>query len=41
MAKRQLKKKGVNSPDFLKELVQRFMQEYLEQEMVSHIGTLP
>jgi transposase-like protein len=41
MAKRQHKKEGVNNPDFLKELVQRFMQEYLEQEMVSHIGALP
>ena len=41
MAKRQLKKSEVNNPDFLKELVQRFMQEYLEQEMNSHIGALP
>lgn len=41
MAKRQLKTKGVDNPDFLKELVQTFMQEYLEQEMHNHIGALP
>ncbi len=40
MAKRQLKKSEVNNPDVLKDLVQRFMPEYLEQDVNHHIGAL-
>ncbi len=31
----------LESPDFLRHLVEAFMQEYLEQEMAVHLGALP
>lgn len=33
--------KEVDNPEFLKELVQQYLQEYLEQEIALHIGALP
>lgn len=34
-------KKHTDNPEFLKELVQKYLQEYLEQEMNNHLGALP
>lgn len=34
-------KNNINDTEFLKELVQTYLQEYLEQEISSHIGALP
>jgi len=33
--------KQLESPDFLRRLVQTYLQEYLEQEMAVHLGALP
>jgi len=33
--------KQLESPDFLRHLVQTYLQEYLEQEMAVHLGALP
>jgi len=33
--------KQLESPDFLRQLVQTYLQEYLEQEMAIHLGALP
>ena len=33
--------KHLENPDFLRQLVQTYLQEYLEQEMVHHLGALP
>lgn len=41
MTRRNNTKKQINSPEFLKQLVQTYLQQYLEQEMVHHIGALP
>ena len=34
-------KKTINDADFLKQMVQTYLQEYLEQEMALHLGALP
>ena len=33
--------KQIDNPEFLKELIQNHLQEYLEQEMAWHLGALP
>jgi putative transposase len=33
--------KQLESPDFLRQLVQTYLQEYLEQEVTRHLGALP
>ncbi len=33
--------KQLESPDFLRQLVQTYLQEYLEQEVAVHLGALP
>ena len=34
-------KNQIDNPEFLKELVQKYLQEYLEQEIALHLGALP
>jgi len=34
-------KKQIDNPEFLKELIQNHLQEYLEQEIAVHLGALP
>ena len=33
--------KQLESPDFLRQLVQTYLHEYLEQEVAVHLGALP
>ena len=41
MAEKQVNDKLVDNPSFLKQLVQSFLQEYLEQEVAVHLGAEP
>jgi len=41
MAEKHVSEKLVDNPSFLKQLVQTFLQEYLEQEVSSHLGAEP
>jgi len=34
-------KKQINDTEFLKQMVQTYLQEYLEQEISNHLGALP
>jgi len=34
-------KKSINDADFLRQMVQTYLQEYLEKEMAVHLGVLP
>ena len=41
MTRRKSTKKTINDTDFLKQLVQTYLQEHLEQEIASHLGAFP
>ena len=41
MAERQVRDKILDNPSFMKQLVQTFLQEYLEQEVTAHLGAEP
>ncbi len=41
MTRRKNTNKQIDNPEFLKELIQNHLQEYLEQEVSLHIGALP
>jgi len=41
MAEKQIRDKILDNPGFLKQLVQTFLQEYLEQEVAAHLGAEP
>ena len=41
MTQNKSTKKTINDTDFLKQIVQTYLQEYLEQEMALYLGALP
>lgn len=41
MAENQVKEKVLDNQSFLKQIVQTFLQEYLEQEVAAHLGAEP
>ncbi|MCH8013143.1 MAG: transposase [Candidatus Marinimicrobia bacterium] len=41
MTQNKSTKKTINDADFLKQIVQTYLQEYLEQEMALYLGALP
>ncbi|GEM_PF-6074199 len=41
MTRNKSTKKNINDTEFLRQMVQTYLQEYLEQEITNHIGALP
>ena len=41
MTQRKNTKKTINDADFLKQIVQTYLQEYLDQEMTMHLQAFP
>ncbi len=41
MTRNKSTKKNINDTEFLKQMVQTYLQEYLEQEISSHLGAFP